>query len=179
MAVDAHTGARPWRRGAKERELDEHLVRRALMVARRTALGVLGDPEAAADVAQEVALIALRRRQRLRDPDRIDGWLHKVATRAALGHGRSARRRCRRELAHAAADPPAAPDDGLTELLDLLAGLPHDQRAALTLRYVHDLPDAAIARALRCREGTVRSLLSRGRAALRDRLSPSDLSEDR
>jgi DNA-directed RNA polymerase specialized sigma24 family protein len=32
---------------------------------------------------------------------------------------------------------------------------------------VHDLPDAAIARALRCREGTVRSLLSRGREAVR------------
>ena len=55
-------------------------------------------------------------------------------------------------------------------MLDLLAGLPPRQRAALTLRYVHDLPDAAIARALGCRTGTVRSLLSRGRAALRDEL---------
>ena len=41
------------------------------------------------------------------------------------------------------------------------------QRAALTLRYVHDLTDAEIARALRCRPGTVRSLLSRGRDAVR------------
>jgi RNA polymerase sigma-70 factor (ECF subfamily) len=51
--------------------------------------------------------------------------------------------------------------------LALLDGLPARQRAALTLRYVHDLPDDAIARALRCRPGTVRSLLSRGREALR------------
>ncbi|MGZ4280091.1 MAG: sigma factor-like helix-turn-helix DNA-binding protein [Solirubrobacteraceae bacterium] len=35
------------------------------------------------------------------------------------------------------------------------------------MRYVHDLPDAAIASALRCRPGTVRSLLSRGRETVR------------
>jgi DNA-directed RNA polymerase specialized sigma24 family protein len=45
--------------------------------------------------------------------------------------------------------------------------MPARQRAALTLRYVHDLPDTAIARALKCRPGTVRSLLSRGRDAVR------------
>jgi RNA polymerase sigma-70 factor (ECF subfamily) len=38
------------------------------------------------------------------------------------------------------------------------------------LRYVHDLPDDAIARALGCRPATVRSLLSRGRDALRETL---------
>src|SRR5918997_85162 len=47
------------------------------------------------------------------------------------------------------------------------APLPPRQRAALTLRYVHDLDDHAIAAALGCRRGTVRSLLSRGLAALR------------
>ena len=61
-------------------------------------------------------------------------------------------------------------DDPAAGLLDLLAGLPPRQRAALTLRYVHDLPDAAIAKALGCRTGTVRSLLSRGREALREDL---------
>ena len=39
----------------------ERLVVRALTIGRRTALGVLGDREAAADVAQEVALIALQK----------------------------------------------------------------------------------------------------------------------
>ena len=52
----------------------------------------------------------------------------------------------------------------------VLAGLPARQRAALTLRYVHDLPDEAIAKALGCRPATVRSLLSRGREALRETL---------
>jgi RNA polymerase sigma factor (sigma-70 family) len=52
-------------------------------------------------------------------------------------------------------------------VLDLLADLPPKQRAALTLRYLHDLPDDAIAAALGCRPGTVRSPLSRGREAIR------------
>jgi len=155
------------------RPLEERVAERALTVARRTALGILGDPEAAADVAQEVAVIALRRRHRLKDPDRLDAWLHTVAARAALRHHRSAASRRRREQAHAAAAPRSEElESGLSDLLALLAGLPPQERAALTLRYVHDLPDEAIARALGCREGTVRSLLSRGRTALREHLAP-------
>ena len=135
-------------------------------VARRTALGVLGDAEAAADIAQDVAITAVRRAGSLRDPAALDAWLHRIAVRAAL---REARRAGRRRAAERAGHdpPPPAPDDDLAGSLALLDGLPARQRAALTLRYVHDLPDAAIARALRCRTGTVRSLLSRGREAVR------------
>ena len=145
---------------------DEQVAGRALRVARRTALGVLGDPEAAADIAQDVAITAIRRAGSLRDPAALDAWLHRIAVRAAL---REARRAGRRRAAERAGHdpPPPAPDDALAGSLALLDGLPARQRAALTLRYVHDLPDAAIAAALRCRTGTVRSLLSRGREAVR------------
>jgi hypothetical protein len=80
---------------------------------------------------------------------------------------RRARTGRRREAERAGHDPPPGDDHELSGSLALLDGLPARQRAALTLRYVHDLPDAAIARALRCRPGTVRSLLSRGREAVR------------
>ena len=53
------------------------------------------------------------------------------------------------------------------ELWPLLRQLPERQRAALVLRYFHDLPDDEIAAALECRAGTVRSLISRGLATLR------------
>jgi RNA polymerase sigma factor (sigma-70 family) len=144
---------------------DEHVAARALQVARRTALGVLGEAEAAADIAQDVAITAVRRAGSLRDPAALDAWVHRIAVRAAL---REARRAGRRRAAERAGHdpPPSAPDD-LAGSLALLDGLPARQRAALTLRYVHDLPDAAIASALRCRPGTVRSLLSRGRDAVR------------
>jgi RNA polymerase sigma factor (sigma-70 family) len=147
----------------------DELAQRALAVARRTALGVLGDREAAADVAQEVALQVVMRRGALRDPAALDAWVHRIAVRAALREAGRARRRRAAEEARVALHPDAGGDD-LDGTLQLLAGLPPRQRAALTLRYVHDLPDAEIARALRCRPGTVRSLLSRGRDAVRTRL---------
>nr|MBA2437814.1 sigma-70 family RNA polymerase sigma factor [Acidimicrobiia bacterium] len=47
-------------------------------------------------------------------------------------------------------------------MADALAMLNPRQRAAIVLRYYHDLPEAEIARLLSCRPGTVKSLLSRG-----------------
>jgi RNA polymerase sigma-70 factor (ECF subfamily) len=154
------------------------VAERALRVARRTAMGVLGDGEAAADVAQDVAITAVRRAGTLRDPAALDAWLHRIAVRAALREARRAGRR--RAAERAGHGPPPAADDHarLDGAFALLEGLPARQRAALTLRYVHDLPDDAIARALRCRPGTVRSLLARGRDALRTAMQDDDRSPD-
>lgn len=49
----------------------------------------------------------------------------------------------------------------------LLGTLPDRQRAALVLRYFRDLSEADIADALGCRPSSVRSLVSRGLAAMR------------
>jgi RNA polymerase sigma-70 factor (sigma-E family) len=54
-------------------------------------------------------------------------------------------------------------------LVQLLRELPTRQQAALVLRYFEDLTDAEIAKTIGCRPATVRSLLSRGLAAMRDR----------
>lgn len=48
-----------------------------------------------------------------------------------------------------------------------LARLPQRQRAAIVLRFYEDLTEDAIAQILRCRNGTVRSLVTRGVQALR------------
>jgi RNA polymerase sigma factor (sigma-70 family) len=61
---------------------------------------------------------------------------------------------------------------GADELEDAVAKLPARQRAAVVLRYYGDLPDADIARALRCRPGTVRSLIHRALAELRKEIEP-------
>jgi RNA polymerase sigma factor (sigma-70 family) len=54
-----------------------------------------------------------------------------------------------------------------------LLSLPERQRAAIVLRFYEDLTEQETADTLRCRPGTVRSLVSRGMAALR-----TDLRED-
>jgi RNA polymerase sigma-70 factor (sigma-E family) len=61
---------------------------------------------------------------------------------------------------------------GADELDDALAKLPARQRAAIVLRYYSDLPEGDIARALRCRPATVRSLIHRGLAELRKAIEP-------
>lgn len=131
-----------------------------------------GDHATADDVAQEVAIQAVRHVHRLRDAEALDAWLYRSATRAALRAVRRGRRRRSVEEDHMVLGPrhaeePSTPNDDLDRLL---ARLPERQRAALTLRYVHDLDDDRIAAAIGCRPGSVRALLSRGRAALRDHL---------
>lgn len=54
------------------------------------------------------------------------------------------------------------------EMWARLGTLADRQRAALVLRFYEDLPDVEIAAVLGCRLGTVRSLISRGLATLRD-----------
>jgi RNA polymerase sigma factor (sigma-70 family) len=48
-----------------------------------------------------------------------------------------------------------------------LERLPQRQRAAIVLRFYEDLSEDSIAQILRCRNGTVRSLVTRGVQALR------------
>jgi RNA polymerase sigma-70 factor (sigma-E family) len=52
-------------------------------------------------------------------------------------------------------------------LWQLLQKLSERPRAAVVLRYFHDLPDDEIANALGCRLATVRSLISRGTAVMK------------
>ncbi|MBU2665863.1 sigma-70 family RNA polymerase sigma factor [Actinoplanes bogorensis] len=60
--------------------------------------------------------------------------------------------------------------DSAAVIRQILAGLPAQQRAALALRYLDDLPDAEIGALLGCTPATVRSHLSRGLATLRTRM---------
>jgi RNA polymerase sigma-70 factor (sigma-E family) len=80
-----------------------------------------------------------------------------------------------RSIARSRRQPPPQVKDSVLdadELEDALAKLPTRQRAAVVLRYYGDLPDADIAQALRCRPGTVRSLIHRALADLRKVIEP-------
>ena len=154
----------------------ERLARHALRLALRTAAATLGSREDAADVAQEVALEALRGLHKLRDPERFDAWVYRITARRALRLLQSQRRR--RETTLDTVGEPEQPvfsfdEDELAEqwsavpqIREALAQLPPRQRLALALRYVAGLTDRQIADVLGCRRGTACSLLSRGRTAL-------------
>jgi RNA polymerase sigma factor (sigma-70 family) len=160
----------------------ELLAERALGVALRTATALLGDRDRAADVAQDVALIAVGRLRELRDPLSFDAWVHRAALRESLRARRRAHDRRRRESSLETAAELKTTDVGVADvasrilIADRIAALPGRQRSAVILRYVHDLCDEDIAAALRCRTGTVHALLSRARSALRNDPAIRDLA---
>lgn len=160
---------------AAERARPDDEAERVLGIAYRYALGVLRDREAAADVAQDVTVRVVTRRGSLRDPEALEAWVRTIAIRAAIREAERSRRRRSAEREHGAREVrPSAPPEAVGHAIALLDGLPPRQKAALTLRYVHDVPDDEISRILRCRPATVRSLLSRGREAVRTRLNEDD-----
>ena len=91
----------------------------------------------------------------------LAGQRRRSATEVPLEH--SSQRLSERQMT---ADRTAEVDERMA-LWSVLGELSERQRAALVLRFFHDLPDDEVAGVLECRVGTVRSLISRGLNALR------------
>lgn len=157
----------------------EVLVRRHSPRLHRLAAGLVG-PGNADDVLQEVWLSVYRSAQGFRGDAQFSTWLHRVTLNA-----------CHKALAARPALPlgeapePAAPHcparageqaDLRARLAWALARLPPEQRDAVTLRELGGLDYAAIAGVLGVEVGTVKSRLSRGRAALREWLSAAGVA---
>jgi RNA polymerase sigma-70 factor (sigma-E family) len=126
----------------------------------RLAYLLTGSAETAQDLTQDAFVRLHVAWTRVSDPD---AYVRTSVVNACRSHHR---RRFRERHANAvAAQAPA--QLAADELFDALAALPYRQRAAVVLRYWHDLPEADIARELGCRPGTVGSLLSRALEQLR------------
>jgi RNA polymerase sigma factor (sigma-70 family) len=127
----------------------------------RLATLLLGSQHLAEEVVQDCFLRLQPRFDTLDEPAR---YLH----RSVVNGCRSVARRQRRERAQLFQTLVPVAELGADELLDALAALPPRQRAALVLRFYEDLPGIEIAAILGCREGTVKSLIHRGLARLRE-----------
>ncbi|MDX6534698.1 MAG: hypothetical protein QOF68_2442 [Gaiellales bacterium] len=183
MDVDFADAIRRHRAG--ERTASDWLARRTLTIALRTAAAVTGSREQAADIAQDVAVEALRGVGRLNDPERFDAWVHRITVRMTMRAIRSRRRRGTVEEPMAEGLEPIVEHAGVEQVAErtamrrALADLPQRQRIALALRYVHDLSEEEVAEALGCRPGTAASLLSRGRELLRQSAALADFAPAR
>jgi RNA polymerase sigma factor (sigma-70 family) len=162
----------------------------ALLLARhrgrlvRACTGVLRDPGACADVAQDAALVAWLQLDRLKEAERFGAWLAGIGRILSL---RALRERGaeRVELTRDGALPEPAADerDGpvarllaterAAELAAAIAALPPGQRDAVVLFHLADLPQAAVAARLGTATGAVGTRLHKARAALRARLAPA------
>lgn len=122
------------------------------------------DPE---DVAQEALTRAYQHWARVSTHESPEGWLFVTGCRIATGLRRRARVRARKGWL-VAAPSSVDPFDSNTQPISLLSTLSTRQRGALLLRHYYGYSTREVARILRCREGTVKSLVARGRAALQD-----------
>lgn len=148
---------------------------------RRYARALTGDVHQADDLVQDCLERAIRKRRLWLGRGSIRSWAFKI-----LYHEYVSRRRLLRERAvkvdienETIAEPPrqlAAVHCG--EIMQAVARLPDDHRAAVTLVALEDFAYDDAARILGVPIGTLRSRLSRGRAALREVLLDTDELED-
>jgi RNA polymerase sigma-70 factor (ECF subfamily) len=135
----------------------------------RYAYGLTANETEAQDLAQEAYARAWQRWSRVRAYDVPEAWLRTVVTRLATDRWRQLTIRRRRPPETPTSQPP--PGDDRLFVTTLLASLPLDQRRALTLHYLVDLPVDQVAAEMGANPNTVKSWLSRGRTALAARLA--------
>jgi len=132
----------------------------------RLAYLITGDATQAEELVMDAFVRTFAGWRRIRDLDRADSYLRK----AVVNLSRSRNRRRQTEQRSTATLPtsiaPRAESDRDDDVWDAVRELPHRQRAAVVLRYFEDLSEADIADALGCSVGTVKSQLSKARAAL-------------
>lgn len=135
---------------------------------------VVGDRALAHDAAAEACTRALARWRRVSNMERPGGWIYRVALNDARRRARRSSRERRLAVDGAipvVPDSPAVHTD--VDLWAAVARLPERTREAVVLRYVADLTEPEIARALRISRGTVATMLRRARLRLAEELGPT------
>jgi len=142
----------------------------------RTAYLLTGSAHAAEELVQDTLVRLYPQWHRVENAEVPLAYVRRSVANAFLNQRRRAS--SREIITDVVPDRPAerTPIDDLVdrdEVWGMLSTLNERQRAALVLRYYDGLDDSEIARALGCREGTVRSLVSRGLATLRQGVRPT------
>jgi RNA polymerase sigma-70 factor (sigma-E family) len=131
----------------------------------RVAHMLTGSNEAAEDIVQDAFVGLYPRFNALDDPG---GYLYRSVVNGCWSRHR--RRRVVERFRHLT-DQTASADvatDEIDETWTALMRLPNRQRAVIVLRYYADLPLSDIAEILGCKTGTVKSMLHRALAQLKE-----------
>ncbi len=142
----------------------------------RVALGVMRNPDDAADALQDAYVAAFRRAGSFRGDARVTTWLHRVVVNACIDRLRAQRvraaERLPEDLDRAAILGDASRPDPIEQqqqrslLARALHQLNADQRAALLLVDAEGYSVDEAAAILGCAPGTVKSRCARGRAKI-------------
>jgi RNA polymerase sigma-70 factor (ECF subfamily) len=160
----------------------EAIVRSTIDAVYRLSLAILGDEADARDATQETFVAAWRRIASLRDADKFEAWLQRIAVNAARMALRGRRRRLVREIPNAdviaaagGAEAEAQPSDA-DRLGAAMASLSVNQRTLLALHHLDGRRLDEIAGLLKIPVGTAKSRLFTARRALEKALASEDHS---
>jgi RNA polymerase sigma-70 factor (sigma-E family) len=148
------------------------LYQRHCSDAIRLAYLLIGDRHLAEDLTQDAFVRLFGRFHDLRKPDAFGFYLRRTVVNLSRDHFR----RLQRERAHLRGQHAQVEQDQSSrieardQLLEALQHLPPRQRAAVVLRYCEGLSEHETAELLQTSTGAVNSLVSRGLAALRERM---------
>ena len=151
-------------------DFEEFFARNYLSVRHAVTLA-FGSADLADDAAQEAFIRACVRWSRVRSMARPQGWVYVTATNVA--RRAPLRRAGRREYSEGRENVQEAARDvaisavAHVDVRDALAALAPRQRMAVVLRYLADLTNEEVARAMGCSVGTVKSTLHSALAGLR------------
>jgi len=141
----------------------------------RTLTGILRDPGAAEECAQETFLKAFRAWGRWRPDAPAEAWLHRIALNVAGSYRRREGLRSLPSLLRIAGRPDhgPVPDDRAahSDLVAALRRMPVRQAAIIVLRHHHGYTNREIAIALGVPESTVASRLAAAKKNLRSELT--------
>jgi RNA polymerase sigma factor (sigma-70 family) len=147
----------------------DRLYRAHAPAALRFALMLTGERELSEDLVQEAFVRVAAKLDSLREPQAFAAYLTRAVANLAKSHFRHQQVVARHERSVDVSALVVLPADVASdELLVALRRLPMRQRAAIVLRYYNDASHEDIARTLDIPIGTVKSLLSRGLAKLRE-----------
>lgn len=141
--------------------------------------GVCGDLTEAEDVVAEAFVRAVSHRRSFEAAGNREAWLRTVAVNVARTRFRRrnvASRLHRRAVSGRPTQHPELSAERLA-LVSALAQLPIEQREALALHYLADLPLHEVSLAVGAPLGTVKARLARGRKALATLLDSPELQE--
>jgi len=145
------------------------LYRDSFAIVERSARWVVGDTQLAREIAQDAFVQALVHWRKVRTYENPGAWVRRVAIRQAV---RAANRT--RDMPAFAATAAAPDQDRALDVRAAVASLPPAQRAAVVLRYMHDLSVADVAHTLGCSDGTAKTHLFRARKTLAALLGEED-----
>ncbi|HEX8522270.1 MAG TPA: sigma-70 family RNA polymerase sigma factor [Tepidisphaeraceae bacterium] len=171
------------RRG--DRQAFEELVRSTARLVYARAYMETGNVHRAEDLTQETFLTAWKNIAQVRDGKTFRPWLmsilHNAVVDAARRGGRKKRREDR-EMSREVERVDDAPGPGermereeqKERALAVMRGLPEEYRQVLMLRYLGGADYETIGRELAISNGSLRGLLNRGLAMLRERMARSE-----